>query len=97
MRGFAQNRRTQMPKSFAYAPTELRDVGDAYVTLTDAVVRDEAKLEDALYQKNILLREVHHRVKNNLQLIASILAMQMRGTKSEEAKELMTGLQDPDS
>lgn len=94
MRGFAKNRRTEMPKSFAYAPTELRDVGDAYLTLTDAVVRDEARLEDALYQKNILLREVHHRVKNNLQLIASIMAMQMRRTKSEEVKEVMMGLQD---
>ena len=94
MRGFARNRGTSMPKSFAYAPTELRDVGDAYLTLTDAVVRDEAKLEDALYQKNILLREVHHRVKNNLQLIASIMAMQMRRTQSEEVKEVMAGLQD---
>lgn len=94
MRGFAANRRTQMPRSFASAPTELRDVGDAYVTLTDAVVRDEAALEDALYQKNILLREVHHRVKNNLQLIASIMAMQMRRTTSAEVKEVMAGLQD---
>ncbi|MEL6572558.1 MAG: sensor histidine kinase [Pseudomonadota bacterium] len=94
MRGFAKNRRTELPPSFNAAPVELRDFGDAYITLTDAVVRDEAKLEDALYQKNILLREVHHRVKNNLQLIASIMAMQMRRTQSDEVKEVMAGLQD---
>ncbi len=94
MRSFADTRRTQMPASFAQAPVELRDVGDAYVNLTDTVVRDEAKLEDALHQKNILLREVHHRVKNNLQLIASIMSMQMRRTGSTEVKEVMAGLQD---
>jgi len=94
MRSFADTRRTQMPASFAQAPVELRDVGDAYVNLTDTVVRDEAKLEDALYQKNILLREVHHREKNNLQLIASIMSMQMRRTGSPEVKEVMAGLQD---
>lgn len=94
MRRFAQTRSTQMPQSFAKAPVELRDMGEDYLSLTDAVVRDEANLEDALYQKNILLREVHHRVKNNLQLIASIMSMQMRRTTSTEVKEVMARLQD---
>lgn len=94
MRRFAKTRSTQLPRSFANAPIELRDMGDAYLGLTDGVVRDEANLEDALYQKNILLREVHHRVKNNLQLIASIMSMQMRRTESQEVKEVMARLQD---
>ncbi len=44
--------------------------------------------------KEVLLREVHHRVKNNLQLIASIINMQIRKAESPEAKLLMRGLQD---
>jgi two-component sensor histidine kinase len=37
---------------------------------------------------------VHHRVKNNLQLIASIISMQMRETRSGEARQLMQAVQD---
>ena len=94
MQRFATDRRTGMPASFAAAPVELRDVGDAYVEMTETVVRDEASLEDALYQKSILLREVHHRTKNNLQLISSIMSMQMRRADTVEAKEIIRGLQD---
>ncbi|MCU9850242.1 histidine kinase [Defluviimonas sp. WL0024] len=76
------------------ASLELREMADAYEAMTEAVLYDEAELEDMVHQKEVLLREVHHRVKNNLQLIASIMNMQIRRTQSEEAKSLMRGLQD---
>ncbi len=43
----------------------------------------ELKLEESLKEKNILLSEVHHRVKNNLQIIISLINLQM-GDISEE-------------
>jgi two-component sensor histidine kinase len=94
MREFAKTRRTTTVKEFQTAPGELRDVADTYISMTDMVLRDEAKIEDALRQKDVLLREVHHRVKNNLQLIASIMSMQMRQTRSKEVKQIMQSLHD---
>lgn len=76
------------------APEELYQVGQAYLTMTESVTRGEARLEDSAHQKEVLLREVHHRVKNNLQLISSIMSIQMRRAHSAEAKSLLKGLQD---
>ncbi|MFC4667951.1 sensor histidine kinase [Seohaeicola nanhaiensis] len=76
------------------APIEIREMAGAYERMTETILHDEAEMEDIVHQKEVLLREVHHRVKNNLQLIASIMNMQMRRTHSAEAKSIMKGLQD---
>lgn len=73
---------------------EIRDVGDAYLAMTDTILHDEATLENMVHQREVLLREVHHRVKNNLQLISSIMNLQMRRAHSPEAKIMLKGLQD---
>ena len=46
----------------------------------------------ALAQRDLLLREVHHRVKNNLQIIDSLLVMQAHRVEAPEAKAALTGL-----
>jgi two-component sensor histidine kinase len=68
--------------------------GPGLLRMTDTILHDEAELEDTVHQREVLLREVHHRVKNNLQLIASIMNMQMRRARSPETRALMKGLQD---
>ncbi len=55
-----------------------------------ALVRDVSELrrrDRLLVSKDVLIREMHHRVKNNLQTIASILNLQGRRLESPEAKE----------
>lgn len=56
------------------------------IDITDKI--ESTKLiEKALDEKTILLQEVHHRVKNNLALINSLLSMQVRTSSSEEVAE----------
>lgn len=76
------------------APDELEVVAEAFRAMTRRLSEQEGKLEEDLREKTVLLREVHHRVKNNLQLISSMLNMQIRTTRSTEAKHLLRRVQD---
>lgn len=49
----------------------------------------KAIIEKALGEKDILLREIHHRVKNNLQLVSSLLTIQSKDVKDEQALEAL--------
>ena len=56
------------------------------------LIRDvtEVKRRDrALLSKDATIREIHHRVKNNLQTVAALLRLQARRTDNEEAREAL--------
>ena len=50
--------------------------------------RSEEKIKQNLLEKETLLREIHHRVKNNMAVISSLLSLQASGIKDESMKEL---------
>lgn len=59
----------------------------SYLVLKDRTVQRES--EQQLMIKNSVIKEIHHRVKNNLQTVAGLLRMQARRTHSFEVKEAL--------
>lgn len=53
----------------------------------------EDRIKRELAEKDVLLKEVHHRVKNSLALVASLVNMQCRAGEREDLKELFAELQ----
>ena len=72
---------------------EIRTLGDAFQRAAQTITRHETELEEGLARQTKLTREVHHRVKNNLQVVASLLNIHARGVHSVEASDAYATIQ----
>jgi two-component sensor histidine kinase len=85
-------------------PGVADDIGDLAARLTDAIAllnpidpatalaQQNQELLRAVSERDLLLQEVHHRTRNNLTLISSLVKLSARSAESEEARERLADL-----
>ncbi|KII16028.1 histidine kinase [Phaeobacter sp. S60] len=93
MRRYALGEREQAQLELTNPPREFAEAQQSFNRMVLILSKAEERREIDLREKTILLREIHHRVKNNLQLIASIMNMQARTARSDEARTVLAQLQ----
>ena len=64
---------------------ELNILGESFRGMAHDVSNHEQQMLESLDRQRRLTREVHHRVKNNLQIITSLVSLHSRGAKGDEA------------
>ncbi len=82
-RGFARGEDIADPPALLSAPSEIRSLRRTLAAMAKTLRGRELRLVEALTEERALLREVHHRVKNNLQMVASLLNIQARAAPDE--------------
>jgi two-component sensor histidine kinase len=75
----------ELPRKLGPA-TEIQELRDAFGRAVARVQESEQEMTSALDGQRRLVREVHHRVKNNLQVIASLLSIHGRTAEKPEAR-----------
>jgi two-component sensor histidine kinase len=86
---YARGRFTVRPLLAKRAPPEIRQLAETLDIMADAIVARDLSLHESLAQKDGLMREIHHRVKNNLQVISSLISMQQRSLADPAARAAM--------
>ncbi|MEM1346440.1 MAG: sensor histidine kinase [Pseudomonadota bacterium] len=86
--------RTLGPEGALPLAPEIADCDAAFRVMAARILRDEAQIEDDLREKQLLLQEVHHRVKNNLQILISLVRMHGSAMPDDGSRQVLAQLQD---
>ena len=73
----------------AEAPVEFKLLGDALSEMAEGIQDRDRRLREAVEVKTTLIKEIHHRVKNNLQIVMSLLSIQANQVKDSVAKDAL--------
>ncbi|HWL69106.1 MAG TPA: sensor histidine kinase [Geminicoccus sp.] len=71
------------------APEELEELAHAFTRAATEIRERDALLHASLQEKDLLLREIHHRVKNNLQIVTSLLNLRAGSLRNAQAQRAM--------
>ncbi len=73
----------------AEAPVEFKLLGDAMSEMAEGIQDRDRRLREAVNMKTTLIKEIHHRVKNNLQIVMSLLSIQANQVQDMAAREAL--------
>jgi two-component sensor histidine kinase len=76
-----------------HGSTELASLAGSFDAMADEIDRHSRDLRGALDEQQRLTREVHHRVKNNLQIVSSLLSLQARAADTPEIAQTYAVIQ----
>jgi signal transduction histidine kinase len=72
---------------------EIRELGESFQRATETLKAHETELAEGLANQKRLTREVHHRVKNNLQVVSSLISLHARGADTGAVAEAYASIQ----
>ena len=78
---------------FEPAPEEFAEFAETMDDMAQKVDQRDASLRDAIDKRDQAVKEIHHRVKNNLQIVTSFLSLQSRSMKDASAKAALASAQ----
>lgn len=86
---------TKVDTEFSNQSIKIRGVPYMHTVARDITARKRAeeKIKKSLEEKEILMKEIHHRVKNNMQVISSLLNLQARGIRNKKVLEALKSTQ----
>lgn len=86
---FANGDFTGDREKFEKAPEEIAELSADLHSMAEVINKRNSDLTQAMEAKTLLTREVHHRVKNNLQIITSLLTLQAARVRDGGAKNVL--------
>lgn len=84
---YARGHYRYRPTRLDDAPMEFRVLGESVENMALAVRQRDARLRENLAEKTALVREIHHRIKNSLQVVVSLLSLYGAGVRRPEDRQ----------